>query len=331
MFLLAKDAFLVGGLESLPDPKLSGAVKLGSLAVQDLERRLCTVGLGLYLGGFRCLIRSNTGLLSKPMSLLYQDYWVDSEPNGFYDFRINLVKTRRSFWSDWQVKFDWEGNSPFPPLPLGHAHPLLEWGLNWCIATASGAQQIVIHSAVIERHGLALVLPGDPGSGKSTLCAGLALSGWRLLSDELTIVDQENGEVKAVPRPISLKNSSIGILQSNFPLIDMTEPVVATHKGAIAYVRPPTSAVMLANQTAPIGFVVFPKFKAGVELGYEPLSRASALTELMEHTFNLGLLGSSGFEALAHAIANATCYAVEYGDLTSIRQWVDQTCIPPPA
>ena len=212
---------------------------------------------------------------------------------------------------------------------MAHAHPLLEWGLNWCIATASGAHQIVIHSAVVERHGVALVLPGDPGSGKSTLCAGLSLGGWRLLSDELTIVSQTSGDVQAVPRPISLKNSSIDIIQSNFPLVDMTEPVVATHKGSIAYARPPAVAVTSAHQTAPIGFVVFPKFRAGVELGYQPLSRASALTELMEHTFNLGLLGASGFEALAHSITKAHCYAVEYGDLASIRQWVDETCIPP--
>ena len=35
----------------------------------------------------------------------------------------------------------------------------------------------------------AVILPAPPGSGKSTLCAALVNRGWRLLSDELTLVD----------------------------------------------------------------------------------------------------------------------------------------------
>jgi HprK-related kinase A len=184
----------------------------------------------------------------------------------------------------------------------------------------------VIHSAVVERDGLALVLPGQPGSGKSTLCAALVLRGWRLLSDELTIVSQADGTVQAVPRPISLKNQSISIIREAFPQADMTPPVVDTHKGSIGYVRAPSASVMSSSPTAPIGFVVFPKYRANADLVSEPLSRATGLTELMEHTFNVGLIGVSGFHAMAKAIEGAKIYAVEYGSLDAIVQWVEATC-----
>ena len=78
----------------------------------------------------------------------------------------------------------------------------------------------------------------------------------------------------------------------------------------------------------PIGYIVFPKFKAGTELVFEPLPRAVALAELMENTFNVGLLGAEGFKSLARSIGDARCYAVEYGDLESIVHWVDTTCMP---
>lgn len=301
---------------------------MGELSERDIEQRLRAEGLSLEVASFRCLVRSDTGLLSTPLRLLYRDYCVDTAPSGIYDFQIRLARTRSNFWKPWEVEFDWEGSSPFPTLPLAHAHPLFEWGLNWCVATASG-RHTVIHSAVVERGGQALVLPGRPGSGKSTLCAALALGGWRLLSDELTIVSQSDGMVQAVPRPISLKGESIDLIGEQFPSADMTVPVKDTHKGAIAYARAPSSAVASSQQSAPIGYIVFPRFKAGVELAFEPLSRASALTELMQNTFNVGMLGASGFEALARAMASAQCYAVEYGDLASILNWVDSTCQHP--
>lgn len=304
------------------------SIRMGELSELDIEHCLRGEGLGLQVASFRCLVRSDTGLLSSPLRQLYQDYAVETEPCGFYDFRIRLAKTRPNFWKSWEVEFDWDGRSPFPAMPLAQTHPLFEWGLNWCVASVS-ALHTVIHSAVVERAGQALVLPGQPGSGKSTLCAALALGSWRLLSDELTIVSQSDGLVQAVPRPISLKGTSIGLIGSQFPSADMTVPVADTHKGSIAYARAASAAVAAGEKSAPIGYVVFPRFRPEAELVFEPLSRAAALTELMKNTFNVGMLGADGFEALARAIAHAKCYAVEYGDLSSILQWVDSTCRHP--
>src|SRR3546814_10587342 len=88
---------------------------------------------------------------------------------------------------------------------------MLEWGLNWCIG-AHGHQFLIIHAAVIARNGLAAILPGAPGSGKSTLTACLVHNGWRLLSDEMALVSLQDGGLTALARPISLKNRSIDLI-----------------------------------------------------------------------------------------------------------------------
>lgn len=293
---------------------------LGDISRQKIEKALSGEGLSLQVSDFRCLIRSDTDLLAEPLTLLYGDYTATVDSHGFYDFHINLLR-RKKCRSD-EVEFSWEGASPFPELPINQTHPLFEWGLNWCIATLSGAD-IVIHAAVVERHGTALVLPGQPGSGKSTLCAELSLSGWRLLSDELTIISSKTGLVRPIPRPISLKNSSIDIIGSRFPKAELTKPITDTRKGPIAYVRPPSAAVAAWNFPVPIKEIVFPRYRENRAFSALKVSRAHALTRLLENTFNVGLIGREGFKVLAQAVSAANCHQVEYSRLDDVTSWLD--------
>ena len=65
-----------------------------------------------------------------------------------------------------------DGRKPFWPLPAAHMLPALEWGINWCIATRSN-HLLMLHSAVVERGGAAILFPAWSGHGKSTLCTAL--------------------------------------------------------------------------------------------------------------------------------------------------------------
>jgi hypothetical protein len=47
-----------------------------------------------------------------------------------------------------------------------------------------------LHAAALTRGGRTVLLVGDKGAGKSTLAAGLVLSGWTLLSDDLSRVER---------------------------------------------------------------------------------------------------------------------------------------------
>ena len=100
----------------------------------------------------------------------------------FADFDVRVappVGLRR--WILLQAFFHFDDRPSFRPLPPGQAFPLLEWGLNWRVA-AHAHQFLIVHAAVIVK-AAGRILPAPPGSGKSTLCAGLISRGWRLLSD----------------------------------------------------------------------------------------------------------------------------------------------------
>lgn len=300
---------------------------LSDFAPPVIESSLREGGLCIGIGTFICRIFSDTGLLSEPLSQLYSAYPATLDTEILVDFEINLRKKKSL--SGKQVEFIWEGKSPFPSLPLSQTHPLFEWGLNWAIATLSG-NDIVIHSAVVEKNGKALVLPGDPGSGKSTLCAALALSDWRLLSDELTIIDRHTLKVRPIPRPISLKDQSIRLIKSLHPENFLTEPVSETRKGDIAYAKPGDEAVTAVNEQVPIGLILFPQYQAASDLEVTPISRAFALAKLLENTFNVGLLGKEGFVDAARAIAETDCYEISYSSFDKLIPWLNSECLSTP-
>ncbi|MBS0330704.1 MAG: HprK-related kinase A, partial [Proteobacteria bacterium] len=195
------------------------------------------------------------------------------------------------------------------------AYPMLEWGLNWCVSMHAH-HYLIIHAAVVEKNGLAAILPAPPGSGKSTLTAGLVLSGWRLLSDELTLIDRRTGLLHALPRPVSLKNQSIDVIRQFNPEAFINRVSHDTSKGSVAHMRPPRDSVLRQHEPARPGWVIFPKWEAGAETRLTPRSRAETFMFLAQNAFNYSHLGADGFRVGTTLIDHAHCYDFRYSALS---------------
>jgi HprK-related kinase A len=287
---------------------------VADLPRRELAARLAGPGLVLRTGPFANRIRSDVPLLLDGIALLYADYPVD-EPGGFADFHLSLHRAgglRR--WFRPQVRFAHEGMTPFKPLPLAQAYPMFEWVMNWCV-THRAHSYLIIHAAVLERHGRAVVLPAPPGSGKSTLCAALVTRGWRLLSDEMTLVRLEDGAVLPLPRPVSLKNGSIDVIRAYAPDAVLSPPVENTTKGTIAHLKAPPASIARAFDPARPAFIVFPRYEAGAATSLSPLPKARAFMGVAENAFNYEVLGVRGFTALGCLIDATAAFEFRYSKL----------------
>lgn len=272
-------------------------------------------GPGIYLrtGAFVTHVRSAIQSVSQGIGLLYADYPLADE--DFADFHVSLERPanlRR--WYRPQVMFRFDGKSPFKPLPLEQAFPMFEWGLNWCVSSHV-YRYLIIHAAVIERSGFAAVLPAPPGSGKSTLCAALVNRGWRLLSDELTLVGIDDGKILPLPRPVSLKNTSIDIIKSYVAGSVFSPTVMDTSKGSVAHMKPPADSVRRVNEKARPAWVIFPRYQSEANATMVALPRARALMRVAENAFNFHALGTRGFETLANMIGTSLCFEFTYSRL----------------
>jgi HprK-related kinase A len=173
----------------------------------------------------------------------------------------------------------------------------------------------MLHAAVLEKNGQAVILPGDPGAGKSTLTAALVLSGWRLLSDEITLIDRDDGQIVPLARPVSLKNASIDIIRAFSPAAVIGETALDTHKGSVAHLRPPQDSVMRAGEKARPCHIVFPRWKSQALLTRDHEDKATAFIHLASHAFNYNLLGPLAFELTRNTLDTCTCQRIWYSRL----------------
>lgn len=271
-------------------------------------------GLRWRTGPFCLEVCSTLPVVAQQVHLLYADFPM-LETQDFIDFHLGIHPAgllRR--WFKPQVQFDLDGYTPFKPLPRNQAYAMLEWGLNWCVSTQAH-RYLMMHAAVLERGGRAVVMPAPPGSGKSTLTAALMLRGWRLFSDEVAILDTRSGSLLPIPKPVSLKNQSIDIIRRFEPSAVLGEVARDTAKGTVGHLKPTRESVVRMAEVAHPGWLVFPKWQADADTRLEPIGKARASLRLAEQGFNYSMMGEEGFAGVTTLVDMCECLDFIYSDL----------------
>lgn len=297
--------------------------RIRDLPEDALTDLLAAGRLGLTTGPLTFRISTREEVIARNIGLLYRDHEIHDAPQ-FSDFHVSVGRPRSiRRWVVPQVEFRLDGYAPFYSLPAEQAFAMLEWGMNWCIAT-SCHQYLMLHAAVLAKEDRAVVMPAAPGSGKSTLSAALAMSGWRLLSDELALIDTSEMLVFGLARPINLKNDSIDIVRSGFGGVRINDPVQDTKKGTVAHMAAPSDAVALQHTPARVKWLILPQFKPGIDYFADPLPHQTAMAAIVRNSFNYEVLGERGFQVAAQIAEAAGCHQLCYGSLDAALQWIDR-------
>lgn len=128
---------------------------LSSIPPRKLKQQLAEEGINLKIGPFVVNLSSTLPKVAENLSDLYGAYTL--EDSHRVDFHIALQSPsiiRR--WIRPQAIFSFDGHLPFKPLPQTQSFAMFEWGLNWCVAN-NAHQYLVIHSAVVEKNGKAII------------------------------------------------------------------------------------------------------------------------------------------------------------------------------
>lgn len=287
---------------------------VSDLSPAVFRERLAGNGIRLAAGPFNCRLQSGVPEIADELAILYAHHPLIDD-SAFVDFHVAIEPGRGlRRWIKPQAHFVVDAVEPFTPLPRPQALPMMEWGLNWCI-TAYSQHILVIHAASVAKGNRAAILPAPPGSGKSTLCAALVNRGWRLLSDELTLINLQTGDVMGLARPVNLKNASIDIIRAYAPDAFLTRPVHDTTKGTVAMMAPPEASVRAMNTPARPAWMVLPRYRAGAEAALTPMGNGTAFMQIADNAMNYHILGTRGFEAVGRMVDECRSYSFEYSRL----------------
>lgn len=305
-------------------------MRVGDFPHSELADRLRGDGLHLVTGAFTTHLHIELPSLVDEFAQMYADYPVE-DPPGIDDFEVRIASPsllRRHFRPQAQAWID--GVDLMEPLPLDHAYPGLESSLNLAVATGDYVP-LVVHSAVLERDGRALVMPAPSGSGKSTLCAALAWRGWRLLSDEMTVFCFDSGNVLPNPRPVSLKNRAVEVVAAYAPQARFSRVYRGTNKGDVAYMQPPADAVARAHEPAGPGLVIAPVFRQGAPTTVREMDRTAGFRWLIDNSVNYSSLLRTGFDLLTGFLERCALYSLTYSNLDEAIEEIDRLhqALPP--
>lgn len=176
----------------------------------------------------------------------------------------------------------------------------------------SSTDRVHLHAgAVVEPStGMAALLLGPSGSGKSVLTTALSLSGFKYLSDEAPGLDPDTGELHPYPKPITLKASAArffptrGLLGGKL-IADRTRwarYIGVSELGGVA--APARVGLIVALQTSP---------ERGTRI--DLLHPAQALSIMAANNFDLERQGIVGFKSLADLAARRPAVQLWVDDL----------------
>lgn len=288
---------------------------VGDLSIKQFEDRL-RAGIGLRIGPFNAHLSATPARLGPALHLLYRDYPLLAD-GSVYSFHARLDNCRRMpLIGKPMVRFSVDGQAPHEDMPAGQALPVIEWGMNLVIALRSHSY-LMLHSAVVGLDDRAMILPAAPGAGKTTLSAGLALRGWRLLSDEFGLIRPGSTELVPIPRPMALKNESIDVIRRFDPNGCIGPVTPHTRKGTVAHLRPPDGSIANAASNAKASWIVFPRWVPGAQCVLTEVPKAEACMLLASNAFNYEVHGEVGFNTIVGLVEQSRCLEFEYSDLNT--------------
>jgi hypothetical protein len=188
----------------------------------------------------------------------------------------------------------------------------LEWVINTAAVERLRDRYLLFHAGAVAQAGEGFLFPAASGRGKTTLVAGLVAAGCQHLTDEVAVVDPVSLQLAPFARSLCVKESARPFLVPVWP--GLAKSVPRSRFGTeVYYLRPNDDAWL--PRPVPVRYVVIPRYVPKGQTSLTPISRSSALINLLGQSFNGRVLGGRTVDATVKLLRAARCYTLTVGHL----------------
>ena len=170
-------------------------------------------------------------------------------------------------------------------------------------------QLLHLHSAAVSTAGVAALVVGRSGDGKSTLTARLVERGWRYVTDEQVTIRPDDRMVLPYARPITLRRAV-------WHLFDRMEG--SPGPGESRRVEVPLAAFGGVAERSPVqpALVIAPHYRPDGDNVCRPVeSRAEVVRLLASCCYDLERTGAPGMDILVGLAATCPAWRLEFSDV----------------
>jgi hypothetical protein len=186
----------------------------------------------------------------------------------------------------------------------------------------------VVHAGALRRNGGALLLPGEAGSGKSTLSAGLVAQGFEMMCDDTTLLADAPPLVRCIPTGICIKRGAYDVLAPHYPKL-RSLPEWRRPDGRHARYLAPDEGLRWAEPDATVRarWIVFPRYHPDQDTTLLPLPRHQAMARLLHGVcFLSGSLDERNLETLIAWIEDIDCFELPMSSLDKAAALLNELC-----
>lgn len=209
-----------------------------------------------------------------------------------------------------------DGTRVEEPVPLRAIAPVVKMHLRRLV-TDRHRYFMQLHAAALLGRDGCWLLPGEAGSGKTTLSAALLGEGLSLLSDEVVLLESETLNVRPFPLALTVKCGAVAPLSDLHPELGSL-PVHEREDGKRVRYLPPRRDCVAADhqQGYPIRGIVFPRYAPAEPGELRVLGRLEGLGRLLQACVSLPeWLARERVARLVHWMERLACYELSAPDL----------------
>jgi hypothetical protein len=188
---------------------------------------------------------------------------------------------------------------------------------------------LAVHAAVVSDGQRTVIFPGQSGAGKSTLAATMLARGYRLLSDEVALIN-ETGELMSIPLGLGLKSGSWPLLEKYFPSLATTAEHVRWDGSRVRYLQG-DDIVFAEGEGSKATHICFPVYCPHGSGGVEQLSPVTALLHLTAAGYQVRDLHEESAARILSWLLQLSCSIISYASSAEALRLLDGVLNTPSA